>query len=42
MNTVLSTDSNGNTLELIDTIDTEDESKSLEHVIENQKIEEFY
>lgn len=37
MNTVLSTDSNGNTLELIDTIDTEDESKSLEHVIENSE-----
>lgn len=35
MNTILSTDNNGNTLELIDTIDAEDEAKSLEHVIEN-------
>jgi len=37
MNTILSTDNNGNTLELIDTIDAEDEEKSLEHVIENSE-----
>lgn len=37
MNTVLSTDNNGNTLELIDTIDAEDEVNSLEHLVENSE-----